>query len=143
MRTQFTFYESVYLEIRKIKDPVIRATAYDMVCCFALSGCLPKDTENLCGENAAAFFRLLPVLQKERRLSMEGRRCSEYKAWRTAVFQRDNYTRQLCGSHGVKLNAHHRLPYATYPNLRYDVDNGVTLCVPCHNAVHRGAKNGR
>lgn len=143
MRTQFTFYESVYHEIKKIEDPVLRETAYDMVCCFALSGCLPEDTENLCEENAVAFYRLMPVLLKERRMSMEGRRCSEYKAWRTAVFQRDNYTCQLCGAHGVKLNAHHRFPYATYPHLRYDVDNGVTLCVPCHKNVHREAKNGR
>jgi len=56
----------------------------------------------------------------------------EYKAWRTRVFQRDDYTCRICGIRGGKLHADHILPFARYPELRLELDNGRTLCVPCH-----------
>jgi 5-methylcytosine-specific restriction endonuclease McrA len=71
------------------------------------------------------------------RQSTEGRRSIEYRQWRRSVFERDNYTCQNCGAIGVRLNAHHKKPYAYYPDLRYSKENGITLCVPCHKAVHR------
>lgn len=52
--------------------------------------------------------------------------------WRSAVFVRDNYTCQECKSVGGKLQAHHIKPYKSYPELRHDLSNGVTLCVECH-----------
>lgn len=55
-----------------------------------------------------------------------------YKEWRTKVFERDNYTCQCCGKHGGNLNAHHLYNFAQYPELKYDVDNGVTICPKCH-----------
>jgi hypothetical protein len=59
----------------------------------------------------------------------------EYTTWRREVFERDNYTCQECGAVGVRLNADHIKPYATFPDFRYDVDNGRTLCEPCHRAL--------
>ena len=56
----------------------------------------------------------------------------EYVNWRQAVFTRDDYTCQLCGERGGKLNADHIKPYSLYPHLRLDLDNGQTLCVLCH-----------
>lgn len=56
----------------------------------------------------------------------------EYKDWRMAVFKRDNFTCVECGSSGVTLNADHIKPFAYYPELRLVIDNGRTLCVPCH-----------
>ena len=56
----------------------------------------------------------------------------EYKEWRAAVFSRDDYTCQDCNARGVKLNADHIKPWSTHPGLRYDINNGRTLCVPCH-----------
>ena len=56
----------------------------------------------------------------------------EYKNWRQAVFTRDDYTCQLCGERGGKLNADHIKPYSLYPHLSLDLDNGQTLCVLCH-----------
>jgi 5-methylcytosine-specific restriction endonuclease McrA len=64
---------------------------------------------------------------------------AQYKDWRAAVFARDDYTCRDCGVRGGTLNAHHRLTWRAHPDLRYDVSNGVTLCVPCHKAVHRGS----
>lgn len=57
---------------------------------------------------------------------------SEYILWRIAVYLRDNYTCQMCGERGGKLNADHIKPWALYPSLRYAIDNGRTLCVSCH-----------
>lgn len=60
------------------------------------------------------------------------RSSSEYKFWRTTVFNRDNYTCQKCGIRGGKLEANHVLPFAYYPDLRFEVLNGETLCKECH-----------
>lgn len=56
----------------------------------------------------------------------------EYKSWRRAIFERDDFTCQICFIKGGKLNADHIKPWASYPNLRYDLNNGLTLCVACH-----------
>lgn len=60
-------------------------------------------------------------------------RTYKYKDWRKAVFERDNYTCQECGdSTGGNLEADHIKPYSLFPELRYEIDNGRTLCVDCH-----------
>ena len=63
----------------------------------------------------------------------------EYKDWRTAVYERDNYTCQCCGKRGDKLNAHHINSFADYPELRYDIRNGITLCINCHDSTEDGS----
>ena len=55
-----------------------------------------------------------------------------YEEWRKAVFERDLYTCQNCDEIGGKLNADHIKPFALYPELRFDVKNGRTLCEKCH-----------
>lgn len=60
-----------------------------------------------------------------------------YISWRTKVFERDKYTCAICGQVGGELNAHHIRPFAEYPDLRLDLDNGVTLCKACHKRVHK------
>jgi len=55
-----------------------------------------------------------------------------YKLWREAVFDRDLYTCQNCGLSGVYITAHHIKSWKNYPDLRYIVDNGKTLCEDCH-----------
>jgi hypothetical protein len=65
------------------------------------------------------------------RLSIESR------IWREAVFSRDNWGCQSCGKRGGNLNAHHIKPFSTYPDLRFAIDNGKTLCVLCHKLEHQ------
>lgn len=67
----------------------------------------------------------------------EQRKTPQYAAWRTAVFERDGYRCAICGEVGGRLNAHHIKPFAKYPELRLDIDNGITLCEECHREVHR------
>lgn len=61
----------------------------------------------------------------------------EYKEWRSKVFERDNYTCQDCNKKGGELNAHHIKSYATFKELRHEVDNGITLCEGCHKLRHK------
>lgn len=63
----------------------------------------------------------------------------EYKEWRTSVYERDNYTCQCCGARGTELNAHHINSFADYPELRYDVNNGITMCTKCHDSTEDGS----
>jgi len=62
------------------------------------------------------------------------RKSLEYKLWRQAVFERDKFTCIWCGrtGKGVKINADHIKPFALYPELRFAIDNGRTLCRECH-----------
>ncbi len=63
---------------------------------------------------------------------------AQYERWRKAVFTRDSYTCQRCGKRNDKLNAHHIFPWALFPLLRYNLDNGITLCsIPCHKIAHQ------
>ena len=59
-----------------------------------------------------------------------------YKAWRTSVFERDDYTCQSCFTKGGKLRAHHMVPYKDAPRLRLKKSNGITLCDECHRQWH-------
>jgi len=59
-----------------------------------------------------------------------------YKQWRTAVFQRDDFTCQLCNVRGGKLSAHHIKEYSKHPELRLAIDNGICLCWPCHIKIN-------
>ena len=67
-------------------------------------------------------------------------RDERYVRWRNAVLERDGYRCQKCGRQCKKferaLAAHHVRAYATNIDARYDVDNGLTLCRPCHMALH-------
>jgi hypothetical protein len=64
------------------------------------------------------------------------RRSNKFKEWRIQVFERDKYTCQDCNKIGGTLHAHHILPFATHKELRFDVNNGKTLCFKCHKTYH-------
>jgi len=67
----------------------------------------------------------------------------EFKNWRKSIFERDNYTCQLCGKRiNTYIQAHHILSFTDYPDLRFEVDNGITHCQECHYILHGIEKIG-
>jgi 5-methylcytosine-specific restriction endonuclease McrA len=71
------------------------------------------------------------------------RASKEFKEWRKAVFERDNFTCQFCGIRGGYLEPDHIKPFAYYPLLRFDITNGRTLCRPCHKTTETFGSKGR
>ena len=65
-------------------------------------------------------------------LNFKIRNSEEYKLWRKAVFERDNFTCIWCDKKGGTLHADHIKPFALFPELRFAIDNGRTLCKDCH-----------
>ncbi len=67
----------------------------------------------------------------------------QYRIWRESVFKRDNFTCIWCNQKGGKLNADHIKPFAYYPELRFAIDNGRTLCELCHRTTDNFGGRGR
>ncbi len=84
-------------------------------------------------------------------LHIQIRKVFEYREWRSDVFTRDDFTCQSCGQRGGKLNAHHiklflkilkenkikSLKEAVDCSELWNLNNGTTLCLPCHNVAHK------
>lgn len=51
------------------------------------------------------------------------------------IFERDNYTCQICGIKGVALQIDHIQSWADYIELRFSMDNCRTLCQSCHYKI--------
>jgi len=87
------------------------------------------------------------------KLGIRIRKLTDYSNWRKTVFERDDYTCQLCGQKGGWLEVHHKKPFreilkendiktiesAVKCILIWDIDNGITYCKECHKKedVHR------
>ena len=84
------------------------------------------------------------------------RKDRKYKAWRTGVFTRDNFTCQRCPTKGGTLHVHHlkrfsiilndirqKFPLLSIPDVAiqypdlWDINNGITLCKKCHKDEHK------
>lgn len=85
-----------------------------------------EQRKKISGENSPHWKGGVTPLYKKIRKSLE------YKLWRTAVFERDNYTCIWCKLYGGRLNADHIKPFSLFPELRFAIDNGRTLCEKCH-----------
>lgn len=66
------------------------------------------------------------------------RHSKEYDEWRFSVYKRDHYECQHCNKKcsAEEIVAHHIKPFAEYQELRFEVDNGTTLCRSCHKKEH-------
>lgn len=67
----------------------------------------------------------------------------EYKAWRKAVFSRDGFECVACHKNTHDLQADHIKPFSLFPELRFDIGNGRTMCKPCHRKYGAKASCGK
>ena len=102
------------------------------------------NTEKREEERLNIFFREKYGWKRKRKRQIwkrlySGARCSKaYHKWRMAVLKRDNYVCQECGIIGGKLHVHHIESFTYCPDTRYEVGNGKTLCISCHDIMHAG-----
>ncbi len=76
------------------------------------------------GENNWKWFADRSLLVKK-----QERGDSAYKEWRKSVRDRDGWECKMSNGDCLgKVVAHHILPWAKFPELRYEVNNGITLC---------------
>lgn len=76
------------------------------------------------------------------------RKSVPYVGWRTLVFQRDNFICQnkdckYCkNKKSVNLHSHHVKSFSKHPDLRFDVNNGMTYCAEYHmkSDLHKNQK---
>lgn len=102
----------------------------------------------LCGKHYWHMYKFGKILWGDERplLTPKKRRERYIKSmveWKKAVFERDNYTCQICKTRGVKLEADHIKPYEYFPELRLELSNGRTLCVPCHRQTPTWGRRGQ
>lgn len=84
---------------------------------------------DLSGENNARWVadRSKLVVSEKKHLD------SKYRIWMREVKNRDGWKCRIAnGDCSGRLEAHHILPWRSHPELRYQINNGITLCVFHH-----------
>ena len=89
-----------------------------------------------CNQNSINVAHLCRVCKLEHQLANKTRNSANYTEWRADVYARDDYTCAKCDLRGYDLTAHHIESWCTTEELRFEVDNGVTFCKPCHKDFH-------
>ena len=94
----------------------------------------------------SAKMQGIPLAEWEGFASPESARITssaEWRAWRSAVYKRDQWTCQRCKRIGGKLNPHHILSRRERPDLIFCISNGETLCVECHRKTESYGRPSR
>lgn len=92
------------------------------------------------GKRSKKFGKKYPHLQGINHWRWEGGKTSESEKQRVRfrrvmqqkIFQRDNYTCQICEQYSGYLQVDHIKKWADFPELRFELDNCRTLCMACH-----------
>ena len=150
-RDSFIFYRSFY---EAIKDLPIdeKAKVFDAICELSLN----FEEVELMGISKSLFILIKPQIEANRGFNVPEhkrfhwnwkggisdenniiRTSSRMKQWRKLVFERDKYTCQDCGQKGGNLNAHHIKPFSVFTSLRFELSNGLTMCMGCHINLHK------
>lgn len=111
---------------------------------ISMKGKLPKNHEALCkmsrteatkqkmseAQSGEKSFRWNPDRSA---VTHNRRNDGEYLQWRKKVYLRDNFKCKIADADcSGRIEAHHVLGWAEYVELRYEVNNGITLCQVHH-----------
>lgn len=111
----------------KCNDCKKELTSYKAIRCRNCQGLSVR------GENSPFW---LPPEQRKVTESEQIRQSVEYAEWRIAVWSRDKNLCKVCNTRQKVMIAHHLDGFNAFPEKRFDVDNGVTLCDRHHIAFH-------
>jgi hypothetical protein len=108
------------------------ARSYKLTCGEVRScGCI-------CRSKGKDHFNWKSTILEADRLNKRGTvKNPKYEAWRSKVFERDDYTCQISGVKGGNIVAHHIYAWNSYPELRFEEINGVTLDAKIHKEFHK------
>lgn len=106
----------------------------------------PEVREKISGANSYKWKGGITPINRQIRQSFE------YKLWRKAVLERDEFICTDCKLKGgwnrgmkkrIMLQVDHIKPFALYPELRLEINNGRTLCTKCHKKTDTYGVNSR
>lgn len=124
-------------------DPIWQKNRIDQIkgernCCFGKKG---KDHPAYKEVKITPLYKLIRTIP-------------QYKVWRQSVFERDQWTCQICKKQGGDLNADHVLQLAKILKIYnilsieeaiknehlWNISNGLTLCIECHRKTETYGK---
>jgi predicted RNA-binding Zn-ribbon protein involved in translation (DUF1610 family) len=128
-----TFRNLYYVDPRcgAITIPRCKACAAEFKIQYATEKCA-SSLPHMTGED---HWNWNPELTDEERLANESRG-PEFVKWAWAVKERDNFTCRISGKKGIYLVSHHLNNWADFPELRFDLSNGVTISAELHTEFH-------
>lgn len=134
-------YKSLSARTGALHHNYARATTICAVCETPFEH-LPSKPRKFCSRKCAA--QTVPQRVGERNPNWKGgitpiikaiRTSKDYALWRRAVFERDEYRCQNCSVRS-NLHAHHLERVADNVARVFDITNGITLCIDCHQQEH-------
>lgn len=150
MREGIVFYRSFYEAVKDLPAEQFKATV-SAIMDYGLDGKMPEtcgiertiflltkpqiDANNKKYQNGSKGGRPAKYSKEENEEARKARNSQEYLKWRDEVYKRDGYSCVICGSED-NIEAHHKKGFVEFPELRYEVSNGITLCEQCHNQIH-------
>jgi 5-methylcytosine-specific restriction endonuclease McrA len=116
--------------------------------CISKATRLKNGTKKSCGcyqkSSGSEHWNWNPNIPIEDKLTKRGTvKNLLYENWRSAVYERDQYTCQVTGKIGGDIVAHHLFSWCDNPTLRFDVNNGITLSKEIHLKFHKRYGKGK
>ena len=102
--------------------------------------CPCKRNKSPTNSNKLNFTDKIPKISRKKSRFQKERSSKQYREWREKIIEMDNFLCQKCNDYfgNMKgLEAHHIYNFSEYPNLWYDLNNGITLCKKCHKLFHK------
>lgn len=85
-----------------------------------------------CSKQCLGIANGLRRLGKGTKLKQNTLDRSKFGRIRHLIYERDDYTCQICNKRGGNLHVDHIKKFADNPELRFEANNCRTVCVPCH-----------
>lgn len=92
-----------------------------------------KSSYKISGVNSYLYKESITDFERKNRRNSE---ITKIKNWRDTIFQRDNFTCDICKQKGGQIQAHHLNGWSYFIEERFDLNNGITLCKKCHFNFH-------